>query len=145
MDEHFFFHWPLGDGAPRATTQYLNALGLDKYFRSYMAVRVSSWEIKAQMNNTCYWFRDLWVIPFFNQSIRFSLCSLVVFFTSLATLRGRLDCPSCAVGTSVQRSKEFHSGTGRDLRHIFMEVNPGIPGYPGIPLEPGWHRNVLAS
>ena len=37
-----FFYWPLGDGAPRATTQYLNALGLDKYFRSYMAVRVSS-------------------------------------------------------------------------------------------------------
>ena len=26
-----FFYWPLGGGAPRAATQYLNTLGLDKY------------------------------------------------------------------------------------------------------------------
>ena len=92
------------------------------------------------MNNTCYWFRDLWVIPFFNQSIRFFLCSLVVFFTSLVTLRGRLDCPSCAVGTSVQRSKEFHSGTGRDFCKI-----PGSRDFPGRDLRhifiPGFFGN----
>ena len=30
----FFFYWPLGGGAPRAATQYLDTLGLDKYTRS---------------------------------------------------------------------------------------------------------------
>ena len=29
-----FFYWPLGGGAPRAATQYLDTLGLDKYTRS---------------------------------------------------------------------------------------------------------------
>ena len=42
MKKRFFFHWPLGDGAPWATTQYLVVLELDKYVRNYMAGRVTS-------------------------------------------------------------------------------------------------------
>ena len=41
-DACIFFYWPLGDGAPWGTTQYLILLGLDKYFRDYMAGRVAS-------------------------------------------------------------------------------------------------------
>ena len=42
MKNIYYFYWPLGDGAPWATTQYLVVLGLDKYVRNYMAGRVTS-------------------------------------------------------------------------------------------------------
>ena len=31
-----FFYWPLGGGAPRAATQYLSRLRLDKFTRCYI-------------------------------------------------------------------------------------------------------------
>ena len=75
------------------------------------------------------------MFSFHSSFSRFSLSRLAAFNTTLVTLRGGLDCPSCATGTGTclphRQSQQVHLGRSNHLDIVNL-------------LSPWW-RPVLAS
>ena len=59
------------------------------------------------------------MFSFHSSFSRFSLSRLAAFYTTLVTLRGGLDCPSCATGTGTclprRQSQQVHLGRSNHL------------------------------
>ena len=128
-----FFYWPLGGGAPRAATHYLNTLGLDKYTTTFYGCTGLKIVIKEH-NSFQVEGRDS-CFPFIYHSSGSPLSRSAAFITSLVALRGELDCPSCARGTGTvlprRQSQQVHLGGCNNL-DIGNLLNP-------------WWRPVPAS
>ena len=71
-----------------------------------MAVRVICWHIVIKLY-IGYWLQLLVTFPHSINHFRFSLHNSVMFFTSSATLRGGLSCPSCACGAGTFLPRSF--------------------------------------
>ena len=109
-----FFYWPLGDGAPWATTLYRIVTWTRQVFlifhgrTSRNLSHINKYTYVTGCNQCGHFLSSI------NQ-FRYSLLSSVVFYTSLATLQGGLYCPSCdgCAGTSLPRRQSQQVGLDR--------------------------------